>query len=191
MKKEIVERYAHSENGDIIIDISADKVEDLYNDFDKYAPYVKKELDQDLVDYIIDSVKEIGSTPFFIRFRLNSPLEPELTSRLQSSVGNYFRYLRELEIDELKNMARKSLYLFLIGLAFITASFWVNTLYEEHMTVLQKVFAEGLTVAGWVSFWEATATFLIDWIPHQNKIRMYERIAATSLHFLHERGTSA
>ncbi|MCJ7765499.1 MAG: hypothetical protein MUP09_06110 [Thiovulaceae bacterium] len=84
-------------------------------------------------------------------------------------------------------MLRRSFYLFLIGLAFITASIWVNTLYAEHMTVLQKVFAEGLTVAGWVSFWEALSTFIIDWMPHRNKVRMYKRIAATSLHFLLER----
>ncbi len=187
MKKEIFERYAHSENGDIIIDISTDKVEDLYNDFDKYAPYVKKELDQDLVDYIIDSVKEIGDEPFIIRFRLTSPIESELASRLQRSVSNYFRYLKELQIDELKSMARRSFYLFVIGLAFITASVWVNTLYEENMTVLQKVFAEGLIVAGWVSFWEAVATFLIDWMPHRNKIKMYERISKTSLHFFAEK----
>jgi len=190
MNREISDRYAHSESGDIIIDISATKVEDLYNDFDKYAPYVKKELDQALVDYIIDSVKEIGNAPFTIRFRLNSPLEPKLTERLQHSFSNYFHYLKELEIDELKKMARRSLYLFVIGLAFITASVWVNALYEAHMTVLQKVFAEGLIVAGWVSFWEATATFLINWIPHRNRIRMFERIAATSLHFLHERAAS-
>lgn len=187
MKKEIIERYTRGENGEIIIDISAQKVEDLYNDFDKYAPYVKKELDQELVDYIIESVKEIGDIPFMIRFRLTSPLEPKLTSRLQSSISSYFRYRKELEIDEIKNMVRKSFYLFLIGLAFITASIWVNTLYEENMTVLQKVFAEGLIVAGWVSFWEASATFLIDWMPHRNKIKMYERIAATPLHFLEER----
>jgi hypothetical protein len=187
MKKEIFERYAHSDDGEIIIDISTEKVEDLYNDFDKYAPYVKKELDQDLVDYIIDSVKEIGDAPFTIRFRLTSPLEAALETRLQSSVSNYFRYLKELENDELKGMIRRSFYLFLIGLAFITASIWVNTLYKDDMSVLQKVFAEGLTVAGWVSFWEALSTFLIDWLPHRNKIRMYERIAATPLHFLQER----
>ena len=187
MKKEIFERYAHSDDGEIIIDISTEKVEDLYNDFDKYAPYVKKELDQNLVDYIIASVKEIGDAPFIIRLRLTAPLEPALESRLQSSISSYFIYLKELEIDELKSMVRRSFYLFLIGLAFITASVWVNTLYQDDMSVLQKVFAEGLTVAGWVSFWEALSTFLIDWMPYRNKIRMYERIAASSLHFLQER----
>ncbi len=184
MKKEIVERYAHSEHGEIIIDIYAGRVEDLYNDFDKYAPYVKKELDEELVDYIIDSVKEIGDAPFIVRFRFASPLEAALESRLQSSIGSYFRYLKELESDELKSMIRRSFYLFAIGLVFLTASFWVNTLFEEDMTVLQRVFAEGLIVAGWVSFWEAISTFLIDWMPHRSKIKMYQRIADTSLHFL-------
>ncbi len=187
MKKEIVERYAHSENGEVIIDIYAGKVEDLYNDFDKYAPYVKKELDEDLVNYIIDSVKEIDDTPFIIRFRFAAPLGRSLESRLQSSIGNYFRYLKELESDELKTMIRRSFYLFVIGLVFLTASFWVNTIYEEVMTVLQRVFAEGLIVAGWVSFWEAISTFLIDWMPHRNKIKMYERIAGTPLQFLADR----
>lgn len=187
MKKEIVERYAHGKHGEIIIDIYAGRVEDLYNDFDKYAPYVKKELDEDLVDYIIDSVKEIGDAPFTLRFRFASPFESSLESRLQSSIGNYFRYLKELESDELKNMIRRSFYLFVIGLVFLTASFWVNTLYEEEMSVLQRVFAEGLIVAGWVSFWEAISTFLIDWMPHRNKIKMYERIADTSPHFLTEK----
>lgn len=185
MRKDILERYARNEDGAVIVDISADSVEALYNDFDRFAPYVKKELDPDLVDYLIDSVEEIGQTPFFIRFRIASPLENALTERLRRSIGNYFRYLRELEVRELKRMARKSLYLFLLGMVFIAASIWVNTVFEARMGVLEKVFAEGLIVAGWVSFWEAIATFLIDWMPHRRKISMYERIADASLEFMH------
>ena len=185
MKKEILERYERTSYGDVIIEISTEKIEDLYNDFDRYAPYIKKELDSDLVDYIIDSVEEIGDEPFMIRFMIAAPVNQELTERLKCSIGNYYRYLKELEIRELKRMARKSFYLFVIGVAFITASIWVNTLYEEQMGILQKVFAEGLIVAGWVSFWEAVATFLIDWMPHRKKIKLYERITVAKLSFGH------
>jgi hypothetical protein len=184
MKKEILDRYARTEAGAVIIDISTGNVEELYNEYDWYAPYVKKELDADLAEYITESVEEIGSTPFVIRFHIHAPLKAELTSRLQRSVSNYFRYLRELEIRDFRKMVRRSFYLFLIGLAFITASIWINTLYENSMGVLQKVFAEGLTVAGWVSLWEAVALFLIDWMPHRKKIRMYARIAASRLEFM-------
>jgi hypothetical protein len=183
MRKEILERYGRSDNGNIIIDISADSVEQLYNDYDRFAPYVKKELDADLVDYLIDSIEEIGEEPFEIRFRIASAPKPELSERLQSSIANYFHYLRELERRELRRMARKSLYLFLIGILFVAASIWVNTLYETQMGVFLKVFSEGLTVAGWVSLWESIAIFLINWMPHRDNIAMYERIATASLYF--------
>ena len=43
-KKEILNRFAVAEKGEIIIDVSANRVKDLYNDFDKTAPYIKKTL---------------------------------------------------------------------------------------------------------------------------------------------------
>ncbi|MDH5190070.1 MAG: hypothetical protein OEW89_02345 [Gammaproteobacteria bacterium] len=51
-------------------------------------------------------------------------------------------------------------------------------------SVMQKVFAEGLTVAAWVSMWEALATFLINWTPISKKIMLYKRIANTSVQFV-------
>jgi hypothetical protein len=184
MRKEILDRYARTEAGAIIIDIAAGNIKALYNDYDRYAPYVKKELDADLAEYITDSVEEIGGESFIIRFRLPAPLDTELTTRLQRSIDNYFRYLRELELRAFRKMVRKSFYLFLIGLAFITASISVNTLFENSMGVAEKVFAEGLTIAGWVSLWEAVALFLIDWMPHRRKIRLYERIAQSPIDFV-------
>ena len=183
MKREILDRYARTQEGSVIIDINAGKVEDLYNDYDRYAPYIKKELDAELVEYIIDSVDEIGSEPFVIRFHLITPVTPELASRLSGSIAGYFHYLRELELRAFKQLIRKSLYLLMIGLLFITASVWLNSHFEETMGVLQQVFAEGLTIVGWVSLWEAVALFLIDWMPHRRRIRMYERIAHSGLDF--------
>lgn len=50
--KNIIQRYQQLPDGHYAIDITAVKVSDLYNDFDKHAPYARKELDQDLVEYI-------------------------------------------------------------------------------------------------------------------------------------------
>jgi hypothetical protein len=51
-------------------------------------------------------------------------------------------------------------------------------------TVLSRVFSQGLTVAAWVSLWEALATFLVNWTPYSRQIRMYERIAETPVQFM-------
>jgi hypothetical protein len=185
MEKGILERYSRTPDGKVIVDIAASRVEALYNNYDKSAPYLKKDLDSDLVDYIVECVKEVGPEGFALQFSLETPVEPESMARLKDSIGTYFRYLKQLELRELRNMFRTSMILFLIGIAVLTLSVWLNRLIETSESVLGRVFAEGLTVAAWVSLWEALATFLINWTPHRRRIRLYERIGAAPVRFRH------
>ena len=48
-----LERYERTSDGKLIIDVSAARVEDLYSNFDRSAPYVRRDLDEDLADYLI------------------------------------------------------------------------------------------------------------------------------------------
>jgi hypothetical protein len=98
-------------------------------------------------------------------------------SRLKISINKYFLYLKDLEVRELKGMFRTSLILLLVGIAILTLSVWLNRFIQVHETVVSRVFAEGLTVAAWVSLWEALATFLINWLPHRRHIKLYARVA--------------
>lgn len=183
MEKDILERYARSSDGGVIIDIAAKRIEDLYNDYDKSAPYLKKDLEQELADYLVDSVREVGKEKFTIQFSIAGAVATTPMSRVKMSIHNYFSYLKELERRELKRMFRTSLILFVIGIAILTLSVWVNRIFEVDATVVSRVFAEGLTVAAWVSLWESLATFLINWAPHRRKIRLYERIAGAPVLF--------
>jgi hypothetical protein len=183
MEKDILERYARNSDGGVIIDIAANRIEDLYSDYDKSAPYLKKDLEQDLVDYLVDSVREVGRERFVIQFSIAGTVGLEPMSRVKMSIQKYFFYLKELERRELKRMSRTSLILFIVGIAILTLSVWVNRVFEADETVLRAVFAEGLTVAAWVSLWESLATFLINWAPHRRKIRLYERIADATVLF--------
>ncbi|WP_170175846.1 hypothetical protein [Sulfurimonas crateris] len=45
------------------------------------------------------------------------------------------------------------------------------------------VVSEGLTVAAWVSMWEALVIFLVKWMPYKKKISLYERIANAKVVF--------
>ena len=183
MEKPILERYARGEDGRLVIDVTAGRIEDLYNYYDKSAPYLKKDLEPELVDYLVECVREIGREPFAVRFRLDTPVDADGMARLKESVGRYFLYLKQVELGELRSMFRTSLILLAVGLAILTLSVWFNRSIETDETVVGRVFAEGLTVAAWVSLWEALATFLINWMPHRRRIRLYERIAAVPLLF--------
>jgi hypothetical protein len=186
--REILDRYSRTEDGKIIIDITADKIEYLYNDFDKHTPYIRKELDQGLVDYLIDCVREIGNEEFLIKFRFMEPVDNDLQLRIQDSIHNYFLYLKELEIDELRQMLRTSLVLLLAGIAILTLSIWYNEHFAVQASVVNKVFSEGLTVAAWIALWESLATFLVNWAPHQRRISLLKRIASAAVLFRKEPG---
>lgn len=183
MKRSVLSRYERDEEGNVIIDVSATRVEDLYNDFDKSAPYIRRDLDQDFADYLIDCARELGRVPFIIRFILDSPPDEPRSSRIRHSLNAYFLYLAETEIRKILQMFRRSAILFAIGLGILFASVWVNRLLGAERSVTANVFAEGLTVAAWVSLWEALAIFLIGWFPHRKNIVLYRRLACTKLVF--------
>ena len=183
MKKEILERYERMQSGEIIIDISAQKIEDLYEDFDKKSHFLKKDLNQDLVEYIIDSVNEIEKENFVIRFNLEKKAQSDSISRINNSVNKFFMYMRELESRKMKDMVRTSIILLLIGLLIAALSLVLNQGEMVDKSIVAGVVAEGLTVAAWVSLWEALATFLIKWMPHKKKISLYERIANSKIFF--------
>lgn len=177
MTKDVISRYERSKNGDILIDVTADKVEDLFNHFDRSAPYIQRDLDQDLVNYIIDSAKELGKESFTICFTLTHLPDKVEISDIRRSVNSFFLSLVEVERNKFRHMIRKSLIFFCIGIGILFISVWVNQKLGSERTVMADVFAEGLTVAAWVSLWEALATFLIKWFPHRTNINLFQRLA--------------
>ncbi len=51
--------------------------------------------------------------------------------------------------------------------------------------VLAGVFAQGLTIAAWVSLWEAIANLFLEWHPHRQNVRLYSRIMNAPVMFRH------
>jgi len=185
LKKRILDRYERTEDGHVIIDVAAKRVEDLYEDFDKTAPYHKKDLDEDLVYYLTECVSEIGRSVFVIRFMFERFPSEEFMQRVRTSIHKFFFYQRELELAAMKKMLRTSAMLFFIGLLILGISLWVNQRFAEIGTdsVLNSIFAEGLTIVAWVSMWEGLATFLLNLNPHLFHIRLFRKIAEAPVLF--------
>jgi hypothetical protein len=188
VKKRILERYEKTADDRIIIDVAAGRVEDLYENFDRTAPYHKKDLEEDLVYYLTECVREIGSADFVIRFTFEHFPSAELMHRVRTSVHKFFMYQKELESAAMKKMLRTSLMLFIIGLVILGVSLWLNhfILSSGHVSFVNTVFAEGLTIVAWVSMWEGLATFLLNWAPHLYHIRQYRKIADAEVLFFQQ-----
>ncbi len=185
MPKKIVDRYERTADGLVIVDVAARRVEDLYEDFDKTAPYHKKDLDEDLASYLTECVREIGRVDFVIRFMFECYPSEEFMLRVRTSVHKFFIYQRELELGAMNKMLRTATTLLVIGIIILGLSLWVNHIFivDGSPSFLNTVFAEGLTIVAWVSVWEALATFLLNWPQHLFLIRLFKKIAEAPVQF--------
>lgn len=179
MKKNILDRYDKTSNNELIINVSTDKFENLYDNFDMNSSFLKKDLSQQLVDYIIESVSEISNEKFIIKFYLEEKIEEKNILRVEESFDNYFSYLEELEKKKMKEQVKNSLIFILIGVFFITLSILI----EENQELTYRIISEGLMVAGWVSMWEAMAILLIKWLPLTKKLKLFKKISLAKIEF--------
>lgn len=98
-----------TENNAVIIDVSMKSVEGIYHDFDKTAPYHRKELHEEFVDYLTECVQEIVKHTFIIRISLEKKPDETLIDRIKKSLNNYYAYLKEIEIRDIRRMFKQFL----------------------------------------------------------------------------------
>jgi len=184
VKQDVLSRYERDAQNRVIIDVAAERTEDLYNFFDKHAPYMRRDLDQELADYLVDCVSELPPREnFVICFTFAEPADEEKRSRVRSSVSSFFLYAAERERNEIGQMLRTALLFFAVGIVIMSVAVWVRQWLGESRSVVGDVFAEGLTVAAWVSLWESVAILLIGWRPRLRNVRHYRRLASAELSF--------
>ncbi|MDH5218494.1 MAG: hypothetical protein OEX19_12400, partial [Gammaproteobacteria bacterium] len=101
--------------------------------------------------------------------------------RIRGSLKTYYHYLAESENEKILQMFRRSTIFLAIGLGILFVSVWLNQFLGPERSVTANVFAEGLTVAAWVSLWEALAVFLIEWFPRRKNVLLYRNLAEAKL----------
>jgi hypothetical protein len=172
MKNSIIERYDKNQEGEIIIKIYTSKIEDLYEDYDKKSTFIKKDLKEDLENYLIESVEEIGTNSFIIEFSFDEKSDLSSDERLKKSIKEYFEYLQFLKQKNMKKQLKNSFIFIIIGFIFVSISFNL----AENTFFLYKLISEGAMVAGWVSLWESLATILIKWLPLKDRLKILKKI---------------
>ena len=183
MKEDIFSRYESHTGKRLAIDVSVGRIEELFEDFDSAASYVKKDLDQDLVDYLIESVREIGGYDFVIRINLPVHVQERHRKRVRKSIKSYFRYLELLERRMLRKMLWKSFLLFCLGMLLLTLSMIFKESVGHVSGMMQELLIEGLTVAAWVSLWSAFGGLIFELAGIIGDIRIFRRIASREVVF--------
>jgi hypothetical protein len=176
-----LDRYARLADGRVVFDIAVEGVEDLFNHFERGMPYGRRDLAADVADYLAECARETAAAPFVLRVRFARLPAAEEAGRIHQAVSSFFDYLATTERAAMAAMARKSLVLFLLGLALLFVAVWLNQWLGVERSVVGDVFGEGMTVAAWVALWEALATFIVEWAPHRRELALYRRLAAAEV----------
>ncbi|MFV7791312.1 hypothetical protein ACNO6Z_10730 [Aliarcobacter lanthieri] len=176
-KNSILERYDKDENGNLIIRIHTPKVEDLYENYDKKSTFIKKDLKEDLEDYLIESVEEIDNNPFKIVFYFDEKSTSATEDRLKISIKEYFEYLQYLKKIKIKESIKNSLIFIVIGFILVAFAFILS----ENEDFIIKLLSEGIMVGGWVALWEAGAILLINWIPLKKELNIFKKISNANI----------
>ena len=182
LRQHALERYERDEAGLPCVDVATERASDLYSYFDRFSPYMRRDLEQDLVDYLLACAEEIHPQPFIVRFSFAQAADADTQQRLRHSMTGFFTYLLEKERQTLRRMRYRSAVFLLLGLLILLAAALLKGWSMPHPVVLD-VIAEGVNIAGWISMWEALATFVVDWFPHRRNLRLYRSLAVAPLQF--------
>ena len=181
MSEHVESRYFETVNKELIIDISLDNYDELFNKWDSSASYLKKDLDSELVDFLYHCFEEVKNKPLTIRISVPKKDDTKQIN-LKKVIKNYFEYASNKEKIKLKqHISRTGLYL-VLGLLFILFSTVLRGIAGIN-EIVKEVLLQGIIIIGWVTLWQVGTGVLYEFGEMRSKINTYQRIANAKIIF--------
>lgn len=165
------------EDGKCAIEIKVVTLDDLFDEHDP-APYMVRDLDSSIMDYISGCVLEI--TPEFVgklRIYTEDFFDLDRKDIFTKAIHDFFHLKAHMEKIKLQQVFKRGLFSLVIGLIFLNsaifASFYIHTKSPEFWTAFLK---EGLHLLGWVSMWKPINLFLYDWWEPLQDMKVYKNL---------------
>lgn len=157
------------------IDIDLDYYRELYSEWD-YSPQYKRDLDNDLLEYLTDCCDEIPRhAPLEISMNLpRDVFDPTMEERATKSFNYFFTNRIRREKKRRKSYFSKIVTFLVIGTFLLVLASLLETFLSDipHSELL----VEGLIIGAWVSIWEVFSIMLFKLSTHRKKIATYRRL---------------
>ena len=151
----------------------------LFNSLDP-SPFLERDLDDDLVDYITSWAREIPKhRPLRLRILVRQPARRgDEVETLRSAIHNHFTNSALLKRNEFRQLLRRGRLSLLIGVAVLaTATLATQLIEDAGENPLPKLFRESILIGGWVAMWRPLEILLYDWWPVRAERQVHERLA--------------
>lgn len=167
------------ENGTFLIDIDLDFYRELYSEWD-FSPQRKRDLDDDLLEYLIDCCDEIPAK-FPVAIAVNLPAavyDATREDRASQGFNNFFTYRIRRETNRYRRYFSKIIKYLCIGALLLVGASMLENFFSEmpHAELL----VEGLIIGAWVSIWEVFSVLFFKLSDHRKKITVFRRLLAAT-----------
>lgn len=165
------------------------KVEDLDQLFDKRdpKPYRIKDLDDDVIEYILSNSREIGLKKLGkIRIVVENDFDENFKSRALLGIQDYFTYRQYITGLNIKSILKTGIKSFIVGISFLATTVLIVSSFPK---VTQNNFElsflkEFMILIGWVSMWRPINIFLYEWWPLLELKNIFKKLSTIELEII-------
>lgn len=183
-------RYGRSEDGRAIVRVHLNSPAALLLPFERFPPNFNSasgplpflNLNQALVDYLFACLAEVGDESVLLQIVLPPMPKHEeaawpAAADLRAAIQQYFAYLEGARRQTFQQLIRDSILLGLLGTGALALSLPLDARnIDPTNNIVLPLLGQGITVFGWLTFWEASANALWNWRPLYRQMRLCQRL---------------
>lgn len=183
MKKDIYKRiYRYDDNTEAyLLDMAINSFYEIFHDWDGSA-IRKKDLDPDMVDYMIEAVTElprkanIGIVFHIRQHDHNKDLEEIAITALR----NYFYFRIFVNKKRTQRLFKTAAIYMIFGFTFILSATLLEGLI---LSVTSSVLSQGIFIGGWVFVWESISLLFFKTRLIRNESKRFEKIRCSEVYY--------
>ncbi|PAT01196.1 hypothetical protein CI105_08095 [Candidatus Izimaplasma bacterium ZiA1] len=183
MKIEIFKKIFkyNEEKNEFLLEMSLNNFDEMFDDWDA-SIIRKKDLDPELVDYLIEAVTELPyKAKIGISFRLHKKHKDIRLEEITKTVfTNYFTYQIHLKNRQVYRLLKRASIYLILGFIFILFAY---NLENNTTEILFDVLAEGLFIGGWVFVWESISLLFFKIKSVLSITKKYSKIINSRIYF--------
>lgn len=161
------------------VEIRVERATQLFDNHDPF-PFMERRLDPAAETYILSHTENLSARkPIHLVVHLpRQEIASPAALQLETAIGRYFNERADATQRSLSTLFRIGRRALLIGLTVLAASL-LAVKFADNLPGARfpKLFAEGLTIFGWVANWRPMEIFLYDWWPIARQRNVFRRLA--------------
>jgi len=187
MNSEILDRYDLTSDNRFIIDVNISDPDELFEKYDYYASFYKKDLNAKFEEYLLECLEEIGLKNKCI-IRIDLP--EDQTNKTDEgdiifSFKEYFKYCITICRKEIKTIAFRMLLHLALAISVLLLMMTFNLANTIAGTGFLSLVASGLPAAVCVLLLTGFSRFLFRLMTQLSHIKMYRALKNTPVEFLY------